>query len=557
MKTEEFGTDESSENDSVNDMTAIAKFMGVNVIEIPRKVWLPKVKNQFRPEPQYSDVDEGYFIFQKYGKAIFRSKPWRPGHRDDVIAFDKELHDEDFQSLKINDNIPVEVKVLLLEICKQYWDCFASEGVSRTILGFEFSIDTGDHTPICVKKPVYGPNETVVIMKHLRTLLHNKWAKEIQGSAWGFPIVLAPKPHQEHVFNIDDYIWRMCVSYRGLNRVTKIFAYPISRCDSSIEDMGDHVGIIFFISLDAKQGYHQVKVKETDQEKLAFYGPNNKMYTYNVLPFGCVNGPTFYTCMKRAFQCQWTKLFRQRLNRQDIKLHKKESKQPDWVTPVSPCTDDYEESKEKLLFPNLGIDKEYMLEDEHDIITDKGEEIREIDGGMPVVKSKMNKGTEIHVTGSRTIIDDIILWSTSRLLLLVLFECVCRIFLKHRTSFNFKKCEFFAERFEYVGHDILPHGNTTAKSKYKLIEAWKLPQTGDNLHSFVSFCNFYSRFIPMFQMKAIPLRQLYLKHLSKQIPQMAWTPELVELFENMKKDVTSSPVLARYDSKKPTFLKTD
>ena len=136
----------------MNDMTAIAKFMGVNVIEIPRKVWLPKVKNEFRPEPQYSDVDEGYFIFQEYGKAVFRSKPWRPGHRDDVITFDKELHNEDFQSLKINDNIPVEVKVLLLEICKQYWDCFASEGVSRTILSFEFSIDTGDHTPIWTKR---------------------------------------------------------------------------------------------------------------------------------------------------------------------------------------------------------------------------------------------------------------------------------------------------------------------------------------------------------------------------------------------------------------------
>ena len=254
----------------------------------------------------------------------------------------------------------------------------------------------------------------------------------------------------------------MCVSYRGLNRVTKIFAYPISRCDSSIEDMGDHIGIIFFISLDAKQGYHQVKVKEADQEKLAFYGPNNKMYIYNVLPFGCVNGPTFYTCMKRTFQCQWTKLFRQRLNKQDIKLHQAESKQPDWTTPVSPCTDDYDASKEKLLFPNLELDAEYTLGEDHDVLTDKGEEIREIDGGMSIVRSKMKGSNQIHVSGSRTIIDDIILWSTSRLLLLILFECVCRIFFKHRTSFNFKKCEFFAERFEFVGHDILPQGNTTA-----------------------------------------------------------------------------------------------
>lgn len=49
-------------------------------------------------------------------------------------------------------------------------------------------------------------------------------------------------------------------------------------------------------------------------------------------------------------------------------------------------------------------------------------------------------------------------------------------------------------------------------------------------------------------MKVLPLRQLNLK---------AWTPELVSLFNEMKNEVTSSPVLARYDSNKPTFLKTD
>ena len=320
-------------------MTRQKNTLGVNVIDIPRKVWLPKVKNEFKPEAQYSDVDEGYFIFERYGKAVFRAKPWKPGIRDDIIEFDESKHIKDFTALKMNRSAPADICELLLQICKVYWDCFASEGVSRTILGFEFSIDTGDHTPVCCKKPVYGPYETNVILEHLKTLLHNKWAKEIQGSAWGFPIVLAPKPHQEECTNIDDYVWRICASYRGLNRVTKIFAYPISRCDRSIEDMGDHVGILFFISLDAKQGYHQVKVKESDQEKLAFYGPNNKMYTYNVLPFGCVNGPTFYTCMKRTLQCQWTKLFRQRVNRQKIDLKQKESGQPEWVVPIEPATD--------------------------------------------------------------------------------------------------------------------------------------------------------------------------------------------------------------------------
>lgn len=55
----------------------------------------------------------------------------------------------------------------------------------------------------------------------------------------------------------------------------------------------------------------------------------------------------------------------------------------------------------------------------------------------------------------------------------------------------------------------------------------------------------------------IPLRQLYLKYLGKPISQLAWTSELTALFERTKKEMISPLVLARYDSAKPTFLKTD
>ena len=38
---------------------------------------------------------------------------------------------------------------------------------------------------------------------------------------------------------------------------------------------------------------------------------------------------------------------------------------------------------------------------------------------------------------------------------------------------------------------------------------------------------------------------------------MVGTPDLISLFEELKVTITSSPVLARCDSPKPTFLKTD
>ena len=132
-----------------------------------------------------------------------------------------------------------------------------------------------------------------------------------------------------------------------------------------------------------------------------------------------------------------------------------------------------------------------------------------------------------------------------------------RVYFKYRESFKLAKCDFLSERFEFVGRDIMPTGNTTAASKYDLINDWKLPDTAAGLHSFVSLINFYKKFSPLFEVKAKPLRTLYTKWHHKNIPLSAWTPPLRRIFEDLKSDITSSPVMARYDSTKPCFLKTD
>ena len=76
--------------------------------------------------------------------------------------------------------------------------------------------------------------------------------------------MLAAKPHQENVDDINDFIWRMCVSYRALNRITKPFNYPIPRCDVSIYLLENGSATIYIITLDARQGYYQVAVKYSD-----------------------------------------------------------------------------------------------------------------------------------------------------------------------------------------------------------------------------------------------------------------------------------------------------
>ena len=105
--------------------------------------------------------------------------------------------------------------------------------------------------------------------KHIEALDASGLITDCTGP-WGSLLLLAPKPHQEDCNDVKVFIWRLCVSYRPLNGITRSFEFPISRCADSIEELGDSCGILFIISLDARSGYHQIRVRQCDQEKLAF-----------------------------------------------------------------------------------------------------------------------------------------------------------------------------------------------------------------------------------------------------------------------------------------------
>ena len=292
----------------------------------------------------------------------------------------------------------------------------------------------------------------------------------------------------------------MCVSYRKLNAVTKPFQFPIPRCDDAITVLGCGAVIIWIISLDARQGYHQVAVRLSDQEKLAFFTPDDLKYCFTVMPFGPTNAPGFYTAMMKDFKTEWDNLFIIRVTA--MKTYK----------------------------------------------------------GMIITVTATNIlmiGNTKLVWGSKTIIDDILLWCAFQDLVLVLFTCVCEVFKKYRVSFRLDKCEFLKERVEYVGHDILRNGNCPAKSKFDLLNDWDLPTSGQSLFSFIGLVNFYHRYAPYMEIKLKPLRLLVKQFYRKPIPPKSWTPELVKLFADLKICITSSPVLARFDTTRPTFLKTD
>jgi hypothetical protein len=120
--------------------------------------------------------------------------------------------------------------------------------------------------------------------------------------------------------------------------------------------------------------------------------------------------------------------------------------------------------------------------------------------------------------GSLVIINNILLWSTVIDTLLNYFQCVCDVFINYRVTFQLKKCEFITNRIEYVGHDITPHGNCPAGSKFDLVADWPISATGTSLLSFIGLLTFYNIYCPWFEVSIKPLRVLECAHHRKPIP---------------------------------------
>ncbi len=157
-------------------------------------------------------------------------------------------------------------------LIKKYWSVFDDKGVFVPVKNYECVIDTGDAKPIAIKKILYGPREIPIMRTPIAALEKVSHTRQITDGRWLFKVLLAPKPHQEHMCDINKFIWRFCVNYILLNSVIRINAYPIPCCDLAINV---EFGLaIFFWLWDAPMGYHQLAVALASQEKLAFQGPD-------------------------------------------------------------------------------------------------------------------------------------------------------------------------------------------------------------------------------------------------------------------------------------------
>ena len=138
-------------------------------------------------------------------------------------------------------------------------------------------------------QPLYNLSavELQVLRKYLSDYIERGWIRRSKSPA-GAPILFAKKK---------DGTLRLCVDYRGLNKVTVKNRHPLPLIGESLERLSEAK---WYTKLDVRDAYHRIRIREGDEWKTAFrtrYGH----FEYLVMPFGLTNAPAqFQAYMNQA-----------------------------------------------------------------------------------------------------------------------------------------------------------------------------------------------------------------------------------------------------------------
>ena len=136
-------------------------------------------------------------------------------------------------------------------------------------------------------------------------------------------------------------------------------------------------------------------------------------------------------------------------------------------------------------------------------------------------------------------LDDILIYSKNeeehaehlRLVLMKLRE--------HRLYAKFSKCEFWLPEVTYLGHVISAKGVAVNPERVQAVLDWTPPESVKQVRSFLGLASYCRRFVENFSKVAKPLTELL-----KKDKKFQWTPKCEESFQELKRRLTSAPVLA-------------
>lgn len=182
------------------------------------------------------------------------------------------------------------------KVLSEYQDVFAEP----TVLPPRRQYDHGIHlepgtTPINTKPYRYSPAQKDEIEKQVHEMLQSGVITHSM-SPYAAPVLLVKKK---------DSSWRFCVDFRRLNSATVKNKFPLPVVDELLDELA---GAQYFSKIDLRAGYHQIRMREENEEKTAFK-THHGHYHFRVMPFGLCNAPATFQCLMNSVFGRYVRKF--------------------------------------------------------------------------------------------------------------------------------------------------------------------------------------------------------------------------------------------------------
>ncbi|GJP37257.1 hypothetical protein CLOM_g21689 [Closterium sp. NIES-68] len=144
----------------------------------------------------------------------------------------------------------------------------------------EMEIELQSNEPVYQRRRRMSPGDRDIAVAKCAELLEAGLIRESTSEYAAATVVAARKD-----LTGETLARRMCGDYRGLNRITKSDRYPMPMAEEIFDKLA--AGQVYS-TLDLRQGFNQIPIKEEDKAKTAFHGPD-RLYEWNYMPFGLKN----------------------------------------------------------------------------------------------------------------------------------------------------------------------------------------------------------------------------------------------------------------------------
>jgi len=200
-----------------------------------------------------------------------------------VLVLQQGFHPDQITRPDDHPNSSEEAEKEVPSTYTEYQDVFSKEeaAILPSLKGRTHAIELEDG-----QTPPWGPiyslaeKELQVLREYLASAAQRGWIRRSTSPA-GAPILFVPKKGGQ---------LRLCVDYRGLNKVTRKDKAPLPLITEILDRLRDAK---VYTKLDLKDAYHRLRIREGDEWKTAFrcrYGH----FEYLVMPFGLVNAPATF-----------------------------------------------------------------------------------------------------------------------------------------------------------------------------------------------------------------------------------------------------------------------